>query len=315
MNPARSAARPAEAVPAGLQLQCPRCRAAIDGLACRACGFSITVHQGVLHALAPESQAHFARFVADYERVRSGEGRGSDDAAFYLGLPYRDASGRDRAQWRMRARSYDYLRRHLLAGLAGGRILDLGAGNGWMSYRLARAGYRPCAVDLLTNDRDGLGAARHYRACLPVPFACVQADLAHLPLAGGQFDAAVFNASFHYAEDAVATLREALRCVRPGGVVIVSDTPWYSGDASGQRMVAERQAAFRRRWGIAGDTLASVHYLTDARLRQMADALSIRWQVHRPWYGLRWALRPLLAALRRQREPSRFRLYVARKAG
>ena len=39
------------------------------------------------------------------------------------------------------------------------RILDLGAGNGWMSYRLALQGHLPIAVDLLTNDRDGLGAA------------------------------------------------------------------------------------------------------------------------------------------------------------
>src|SRR3546814_17387532 len=47
----------------------------------------------------------------------------------------------------------------------------------------------------------------------------------------------------------------------------------------------------------------------------MADALSIRWAVHRPWYGPRWALRPLIAKLRGHREPSRFRLYVARKPG
>jgi hypothetical protein len=78
-------------------------------------------------------------------------------------------------------------------------------------------------------------------------------------------------------------------------------------------MLAERREAFLRRHGTAADAIASLGYLTDERLRQLADALSIRWDVRRPWYGLRWALRPLIAKLRGRREPSRFRLYMARK--
>jgi SAM-dependent methyltransferase len=210
----------------------------------------------------------------------------------------------------MRARSYDYIVRQLLEG---GRVLDLGAGNGWMSFRLALAGYQPVAVDLLTNNRDGLGAARHYRARLPLLFPRFQAEMRRLPFADEQFDAAVFNASFHYAEDGEACLREALRCVKKGGTLIISDTPWYARDASGRQMLAERREAFLRRHGTAADAIAGLGYLTDERLRSMADALSIRWDVRRPWYGLRWAMRPLIAKLRGRREPSRFQLYVARK--
>lgn len=295
---------------AGLRLRCPRCRTSIDTLDCPACGFVIVIDDGIAHALPPEPAAHHARFMADYERIRTSEGRGSESGAFYLALPYRDTTGRDRRQWRMRARSYDYLVRRLPQG---GRILDLGAGNGWMSFRLALAGYRPTAVDLLDNDHDGLGAARHYRARLPALFPRFQAEMCRLPFADEQFDAAVFNASFHYVEDGEACLREALRCVRKGGMVIISDTPWYAHDASGRQMLAERREIFLRRHGTAADAIASLGYLTDERLRHMADALSIRWEVHRPWYGLRWALRPLIAKLRGRREPSRFRLYVARK--
>lgn len=307
--PRRTAALPAE-----IQLQCPCCRAGIDALDCHACGFAITVDAGILHALAPASRAHFARFMHDYEHIRACEGRGSQSAAFYLALPYRDATGTHGHQWHIRARSYDYLVKHLLAGLrTGGRILDLGAGNGWMSYRLARAGYRPLAVDLLTNASDGLGAARHYQCRLPTRFPRFQAELNRLPFADGQFDAAIFNASFHYAEDAEATLREALRCVRTGGPVIISDTPWYAREQSGRQMVAERQAAFRQRYGSTCDAITSLDYLTDQRLQHMAEALSIQWETHRPWYGLRWAMRPLAAKLRGRRQPSKFRLYVARK--
>src|SRR3546814_5614541 len=116
----------------------------------------------------------------------------------YLALPYRDTDGTDRGQWRMRARSYDYIVRHLLEG---GRVLDLGAGNGWISYRLALAGYQPVAVDLLTYDRDGLGAARHYRARLPALFPRFQAEIRRLPFADEQFDAAVFNRSEEHTSE------------------------------------------------------------------------------------------------------------------
>lgn len=301
----------------GIRLRCPRCGAGIDGQDCPACGFSIVVDNGIAHALPSESLAHHARFIEDYERIRVSEGRGSDSEDFYLGLPYRDSTGRNRGQWQIRARSYDYLVRNLLESSGcdrHGRILDLGAGNGWMSYRLALAGYRPCAVDLLTNDMDGLGAARHYQARLPQRFPCFQAEIRRLPFADEQFDAAVFNASFHYAEDYEATVREAMRCVRKGGMVIISDTPWYAREESGRQMLAERRAAFLRRHGTAADSIATLGYLTDARLRTMEDALSIHWDVHRVWYGLRWAMRPLLATLRCRRESSRFRLYVARKS-
>jgi SAM-dependent methyltransferase len=300
-------------LPADLRLRCPRCGSDIAGQDCPACGFALAISDGIVRALTAESAAHFARFMRDYERIRDAEQRGSEGAGFYLALPWRDTTGRNRRQWRIRARSYDYMVTHLLPRTGHGGILDLGAGNGWMSYRLALAGYRPCAVDLLTNERDGLGAARHYRTRLPRLFPRFQAELDRLHFADGQFDAAVFNASFHYTEDAVASLREALRCVRRGGAVIISDSPWYAHEASGERMLAERNASYLRDYGTPADALATLGYLSDARLRHMEDALSIRWDVHRPWYGPAWAARPVVAKLRGRREPSRFRLYVTRK--
>ena len=305
-------------LPSDLRLRCPRCGAAIDGPACSACALAIDVRCGIVRALAPETHACLAGFIDDYERIRADEGRGGDDADYYLGLPYRDASGRDPWHWALRARSHDYVLRHLLprrAGGSGGCVLDLGAGNCWMSHRLALAGYLPCAVDLLTNDHDGMGAARHYRTRLPALFPRFQASFAQLPFADAQFDAAVFNASFHYATDAVAVLGEALRCVKPGAPVILSDSPWYPREEFGQRMLAERAAAFLARHGTRGDAMPMLGFLTDARLQVLRDALRLEWEVHRPWYGLRWALRPLQAALARRRTPSRFRLFVARRAG
>jgi ubiquinone/menaquinone biosynthesis C-methylase UbiE len=258
---------------------------------------------------------HYARFMEDYERIRAAEGRGSESDDFYLGLPYKDASGRNGSQWKIRARSYDYLMKHVLGSdvMEGGRILDLGAGNCWMSFRLAAAGCKPVAVDLLTSDHDGLGAAEHYRRYLPESIPRFQAELARLPFQGAQFDAVVFNASFHYAEDYEAVLCEALRCAKRGGKVIISDTPWYSREESGEQMVSERRATFVQRYATASDSIRSLEYLTDERLKNLEERLSIKWTIHTPCYGFRWAMRPLMAKLRNRREPSQFRIYVTEK--
>jgi len=300
-----------------VRLQCPRCRATINLLDCQFCGMQMPVENGIVKALPPDRAAHFARFMEDYEHIRAAEGRWSQEDDFYLSLPYKDVSGKNRKQWAIRARSFDHLMKHVLNRSLqnnGGRILDLGAGNCWMSYRLALANYRPFAVDLLTNDRDGTGAAEHFRKHLPAMFPRIQAELSCLPFQDGQFDAAIFNASFHYAEDYVATLREALRCVRSDGTVIISDTPWYSREESGRKMVEERNSAFLERYGTASDSIKSLEYLTDERLRTIEDQLGIRWTIHHPPYGLKWAMRPLVARLSNRREPSRFRIYATRKA-
>lgn len=304
------------ALPLGVLLQCPRCDTNMFGLECPLCSFEMQVRAGIVDALPPERVARYERFVEDYESIRIAEGRGSDRGDSYLALPYRDLSGRNSQQWQIRARSFDYFVRHVLDGHAHEdyrRILDLGAGNCWMSYRLALAGYRPFAVDLLTNDRDGLGAAEHYRAHLPELFPRFRAEMGRLPFQSGQFDAVIFNASFHYAENYEMTLGEALRCVRPGGIVAICDTAWYSREESGYRMVRERQAAFLNRYGTASDSIRSQEFMTDTRLKVLEQRLSIRWRVYSPYYGLRWAMRPLIAKLRGRREPSQFRIYVTRK--
>lgn len=297
-----------------LHLRCPQCHSPVRELTCQHCGFEMAVDAGIVHAMPPERLAHYAQFVSDYESIRAAEGRGSETEAYYLGLPYADATGSNSGQWRIRSRSFDCLLQYVLpSSKVGGRILDLGAGNCWMSFRLALTGYEPVAVDLLTNDRDGLGAAVHYKQHLSKPLRRFHAEAGNLPFEDAQFDAVIFNASFHYAEDYVMVLREALRCAKAGGLVIISDTPWYTRADSGKRMVAERQALFFARYGTRSHALDSQEFLTDERLAILAEQCDIRWVVHHPRFGWRWAMRPWLAKLRGKREPSRFRIYVAKK--
>lgn len=314
-------ATPAEAVAEApprsslVLLRCIGCGAHLTQHKCPRCAFRMKVEDGIVHALPPERDTYYARFLEDYTRIRAAEGRGSETDNFYLELPYQDLSRRNARQWQIRACSFDYLMTHLLQRHVlkdGRRILDVGAGNCWMSYRLALAGYQAVAVDVNTDKRDGLRAANRYRKLLPELFPRYRAEMTRLPFENAQFDVVVFNASFHYSENYEATLTEALRCTKRGGMVIIVDTPWYSAMESGRQMVAQRRAAFLNRYATASDAIEHLEYLTDERLRSLAKALSIRWEIHSPRYGFRWTMRPVIAQLRGGREPSRFRIYVAR---
>ena len=308
---------PPQTIPwADILLCCPRCRININGDTCPRCLLQIEMREGIALAVAPEMAEYYAAFTNAYEAIRRAEGRGSNTDDFYLSLPWHDLSGRNEWQWRIRGRSYDYLMMRVLPPRATHdcrRVLDIGAGNCWLSFRLSLAGYRPVAVDLSLDERDGLQAAAHYRSALPDLFPRFQAEMDRLPFDNGQFDVIIFNASFHYSENAETTLREALRCLRSGGRVIVVDTPWYSREESGQQMVRERRATFLRKYGTASDAIEHLEYLTNERLQNLAAALSVRWEMHSPRYGFNWAMRPLIAKLRRKREPSQFRIYVAQK--
>lgn len=287
-----------------------------EPIECGECGTVLKQAEGIWESLPENRCRYFARFIQDYEAIRKAEGRGSEDAAFYLALPFQDLTQRNSWQWAIRARTYKYLAQRIIPAVrADGSellmILDLGAGNGWLSHRLASEGHRPIAVDLQTNAFDGLGAAIHFRYSLPALFPRFQAELDNLPFANGQFDCAIFNASFHYSENYDRTLAEAIRCVREGGTIVIADSPTYSRQESGRQMVEERRRTFQERFGIASDALMSCEYLTEQGLLALQARHDLQWTARKVWYGLGWACRPLVARLQRRREPSRFRIYTA----
>ncbi|HEY3616992.1 MAG TPA: class I SAM-dependent methyltransferase [Candidatus Sulfotelmatobacter sp.] len=304
-------------------LRCPACQQGPCGLSselsepsCPACGYVFHDLDGIYDALPPDRESIFRQFVHDYEFVRAKEGRGSGGADHYLALPFKDLDGRNVWQWRIRARTFRFMEKHLLPNIEhfyprGFDVLDVGAGNGWLSYRLAQRGHRPVAVDLLVNDTDGLGAARHYFHLVP-PFLRFKAEMDRLPFMPAQFDVVIFNASLHYSEDYRSTLQEALRCLRKGGHLIVADSPFYWREESGQKMVQEKRAAYSRQFGFSSDSIQSREYLTTGALNDLAADLAIKWRVYQPWYGLSWTLRPLKARLLRRREPSKFYLLHAK---
>lgn len=253
------------------------------------------------------------RFLEDYRYIRHAEGRGSDDSAYYRALPNADLSERNSAMWAMRARTYEYFSQRILPAIERSAckpldILDLGAGNCWMSYRLSLRKHLPVALDIFNDERDGLRAARHY----PHPFPVVEAEFDRLPFGNATFDLAIYNSSLHYSTDYVRTLTEVRRCLRPDGRLLVLDSPVYTRREHGEQMVKERHAEFERRYGIRSDALPSIEFLDEATIADLSRNLGLHWRIHRPWYGWRWHIRPFKAWLHRRRPPSRFWILVGR---
>jgi ubiquinone/menaquinone biosynthesis C-methylase UbiE len=256
-----------------------------------------------------------AQFFSDYANHRAAEGRGYRGAALHA-LPYLK-TGPFAKQWAVRARSFDVFAKHVVAPMARtlGRplnILDLGAGNGWLSNRVARMGHKAVALDIRNDTVDGLGVATEFLRDTANLFECVNASFDDMPLGPARFDITIFNASLHYAQNLSRALREATRVTKRDGAIIVLDSPFYAHDEDGVAMVAEKHAQGHTTFGTHADVLLGqnfIEYLTYEKLRVASTCLI--WSRRRVLYPLWYEMRPLLARLKGKRAPSRFDLWMA----
>jgi SAM-dependent methyltransferase len=285
--------------PAGFMTEAPPCSD---------CGRTFPSSEGVLQCLSADRRAKLRAFLDQYRAVRARDGYARHDAAFYRALPDVANDDPQRAVWRLRQRSFAELLCFLNARpRQPATVLDLGAGNGWLCHRLSLAGCRVVAVDVLDDECDGLGAARHY----DVAFARIRADFDELPLAPRQFDVVVFNGSLHYAPNIGATLAHAAQCLVGDGALAVLDSPTFAHAADGERMRARLRDRFRRENGIADPVLPGAAYVTLGALAASAGALGLspRFSESTPVPIQAW--RSLKArALNRAQSP-RFGLWVA----
>jgi SAM-dependent methyltransferase len=207
-----------------------------------------------------QSPRSVRRFVEDYRRLRLAEGFASPDPQFARGLPFRDLTGRNAAVWRVRAWHYALVRGCLAVLPGTERVLDLGAGNGWLARRLAGR-HRVTALDVDAGDT-GLGALDDPRV------GRVRAELEAIPARTGAFDVVVAAASLHHARSLPRALAEIARVLRPRGLLVVADSPFYA-DALARHRAWQRTERYYRDAG-APDLAHRYHGLTRQELEGSA---------------------------------------------
>jgi SAM-dependent methyltransferase len=149
--------------------------------------------------------------------------------AAYLDPPVAGAAKRYResAEW---AAVRELLPKNRTSGTK--RALDLGAGNGIMSYALAADGWDVTAVEPDPSKAVGAGAIRALAAETGVAIKVVEAFGEAIPLEAANFDVVVARQVLHHAADLKAFCCEMARLVRPGGTVITLRDHVIDGPAS-----------------------------------------------------------------------------------
>jgi len=177
-----------------------------------------------------------------------------EDAERAVGL-LQDRQERSRDFFRGAAGRWDALRRELfgdrierqaLWGLLdpAWHVADLGCGTGVLTAALAPWVTRVTAIDREPEMLEE--AARRLGGGSGVAFR--QGDLEALPLEEGEVDAAFALLVFHLLPDPLAALSEALRVLRPGGILVILDMRAHARE--------DFQAEMGHLWaGFSPDTL------------------------------------------------------------
>jgi SAM-dependent methyltransferase len=285
-----------------------------SGIECPDCLMVLGNERGIWRALSPQQLKYYQSFLAAHQ-IGTNEGQNPPDAEFYLALPFKDLHNRNQRHWRNKARAFRYLEDMILPPIEAEHdnqpllVLDLGAGNGWLSYRLALRSHYPIAIDLLADSIEGLGAASHYLQQLSKLFPRFQADMDHLPFASGQFDCAIFVESLQYSRNCHATLSEVIRCLRPGGTLLIANPRCCNEKKPSEEQINGRHGQIVQPYGTASGSPGYDEDLLDQDIVHAGRALRVSWRVHEPRDASRWSVSPLISRWKRSSGPS-FRIYM-----
>lgn len=103
-----------------------------------------------------------------------------------------------------------------------GKVLDIGAGRGIVSYSFARDGWDVTALEPDPSEIIGVGAIRELARTGKVHIEIVETWGETLPFASEAFDLVYCRAVLHHSRDLVQMCREAGRVLRYGGMFIAA---------------------------------------------------------------------------------------------
>ena len=135
-----------------------------------------------------------------------------------------------------------------LAVPAGGEVLDVGCGPGWLSEYLARCGYRVTGIDI-SEEMVVIARGRVDAIAGPIghgvaPAAEFHAMPVHELPWPERFDAAVLYDAMHHFHDERRTLRAIRRALAPGGRIFIHEGVRPDPGSPGERELIEEMERF-----------------------------------------------------------------------
>lgn len=240
-----------------LTLRCPNCH---ERLGVRDWGLEITLHfspfslqcpnghtfayqDGVLVLLADGFAARLGQFTADLSRARAANDKRLIEPALYPQLPFIKTA----ENWEWRMRQYDLaVVQRAINGRSGLKILDVGAWNGWLSYRLALQGHQVTAVDYFIDEYDGLAAKKFY----PVQWQAIQLDLGDLSVLETPFDVVILNRCLQFAPDVAEMVAQARARLSVGGILLITGLQLFADAAPKAQQVAAYRQTHHQQFGF-----------------------------------------------------------------
>ena len=167
------------------------------------------------------SFVHSNEFERLYVDLRTYEKRMYSDEEV-LWLPDVDEDHIHKHEWKIRKASCNRLTKYLINKKKALKILEVGCGNGWLSYHLSQIPFSN-VVGLDVNFPELQQAARVFAATPNLNF--IYGDLNDLP--NQKFDVIVFAASIQYFNSFSNIMKSALEHLNDGGEIHIIDSHFY----------------------------------------------------------------------------------------
>jgi SAM-dependent methyltransferase len=282
-------------------------------LQCSHCANIYPRIEGIWRFLLPSQQAQYQSFLDAYHLIRRGDGWERQDDDYYLALPDTTQDDPQASIWKIRRRTFSILQKHLIPG-TDLWALDLGAGNCWLSRHLAQAGYRVLALDVNVEGKDGLNGGDVYLKRGICTFLRAQASMDCLPVRDAQIALCVISGAFHYV-NIRETIKSVHMALKPGGQLIIIDSPVYDERKSGMQMRQEQLADFKSKYNAEGEATGGAGYLV---LNEMPVALTqagFKTSVHWPDRPGSRLIRSVINQMTGHRQTASFPVFTSTKIG
>lgn len=303
------------------RLACPYCRGELSlksedrdpvqkgKLMCTLGGHEFVVDDGIPRLLRSEDQERFKKMEAELDRFWHLEGWVVSNPRDMWGIPYKPPLTKQWLSWKVKARSLDRLKQ-ILVPEEYITVLDAGAGNCWLSFRLAQCGHSVLAMDTNVGLATGLSAGAIYLQ--KVDFDRVQGSMTSPPLKPASFDAVVCSSSLHHLGNPREPLRILSELLRPRGLLVVLNSPIHRDPGSSRRAEAERRSYLREK--VGGEWIDNyVHFTLSVLLSAMDAAGLSEIDVIEPDFDTIFRMERRLKSFLLNMEVASFPIIVAKK--